>query len=193
MMVGKARSRSSRERRSALSHAMDVRQCGMLLYSKPLIVESTLSPGELRERVREMRTSRWEKHARSRPSRVLAWEVSERADGFSLQPIYVRGRRVVRFVGTIEASGNGSRIVGRVEHPWFTRVATSVFMTVFAVAGVRAFVQDTDPTFKTVWLSATMIGLCTVLLRWELRSVAALIVTGLRLATGNPATLDAAD
>jgi len=172
---------------------MDVRQCGMVLYSKPLIVESTLAPGELRERVREMGTSRWERHAPSRPSRVLAWKISERADGFSLQPIYVRGRRVVCFVGTIEASGKGSRIVGRVEHPWFTRVATSLFMTVFAVVGIRALVQHTDPTFKTVWLSATMVGVCTVLLRWELRSVAALIETGLQLAIGSPATLDAAD
>ena len=163
----------------------------MTLYSQPITIETSLPSETLRQRVREMMASRLPSRTPGRQG--VGWKVTERVDGFDLQPTFAKAKRVVRFVGSIEQSGSGSRIVGRVIHPWFTRIATSLFMIVLAITAVRALAQHSNARLTAVWLPVAMIGACVLLLRFELRSTAALIDTGLRAAITAPSTLDAAD
>lgn len=159
------------------------------LFSAPLIVESPLAPETVRERIRELVATRLLIGTSAfRWRQVLGWKLAERADEFTLEPSYARSRNAARLIGRIDAAGGGSRIVGRVSHPWFTRIVMSSFIIFVAIAAVAGLAQHNDPAFKVLWISAAMIGGCVLLVRFELRSTGALIEAGLRSAVAAKAT-----
>jgi hypothetical protein len=166
----------------------------MGLFSQPLIIDSPLATKTCRERIRELVSSRFPiGMPRLRWRQVLGWKLRERPESFLLEPNYLKSRNPVRFIGTVEENGQGSRVVGRVAHPWFTRIVMSIFIIFVAIAAVAGLAQHTDPPFKVIWISAVMLAGCVFLIRIELRSTGALIEAGLRAAVAPLHTLDTAD
>ena len=146
----------------------------------PLVIQLPVDADALRQRVRAMVESRAAAATpRARWRGVLGWKSGQAPDGIWLEPRYAGSRNPARFVGTIEASATGSRLVGRVTHTWFTCIVMSVLIAFTSLAALVALAQRHEPAFKVVGIATLMIGTCVLLVRYELRSTAALIEEGL--------------
>jgi hypothetical protein len=165
----------------------------MGLYSLALSIESPLPPGVVLDRIREMvATRQMIDTPRFRWRQILGWAFQERANGYSLQPVYAGSvtSNGARFEFEIEPAGAASRIVGQVVVAWLTRAIMSIWLIVVAIAPFLLFIEQTSasPTrapsepLKFVFVAAGMIAVGVLLVRYSLRSTATLVEDGVRAA-----------
>lgn len=157
-------------------------------YSTPLRIESALAPDAVRSAIQRMVAARLLIDTpRFRRRQIIGWKLAERANDFVLQPNYVGSlsNQSVRFVGTIEATSTGSRILGRVTHPWYTRIVTSVFIVFVLIAVVSTLAEGREPAEKVVAIATTMLAGAVLLVRLSLSSTAGLIEEGLQAGVLN--------
>ena len=149
----------------------------------PLSVESALPPPALFSRLRELSALRGRAAAArgTYSTRFAGWDLREQPDGISLRPItWETGRPwEPRFVGTVQASGAGSRISGEVRQHSSARVFSALLIglgvllpllaAVVPVAGQTA--QDRASRAREIAAIAAVIAVAgLLLLRLSLRS-----------------------
>ena len=166
-----------------------------MLYGEPLIVESSLPPAVVRERIRQMVASRQMIDApRFRRRQVLGWGFKEQPDSFTLRPEYGDAASAygTRFEAKVEVDGSGSRVAGRVVLSRLSRVIMSTWFTCVAIAAFFALRQRADPALKVTIMAAVMVAGGVLLVRYSLRSTAALVEAGLRACLQSSAAATAA-
>ena len=156
-----------------------------MLYGAPLELESSLPPDLVRTRIRELvATVQMMDAPRFRLRQIVGWRFKEGPNDFSLSPEYGDAASAygTRFEGRVEERGSGSRVVGRVILSRLSRLIMSIWFVAVAIAVSVALVQGTDPPLKVIFIAALMVAGGVALVRYSVRSTAALVEAGLRAA-----------
>ncbi|HEY2378800.1 MAG TPA: hypothetical protein VGH98_22655 [Gemmatimonadaceae bacterium] len=154
-----------------------------MVFTRPLIIESTLTASETRTRVRAFAASRGLPTLEAfRRRQIVGWRLSEANEDFLFQPEYGDSLSIegARFVGLVEPAGSGSRIRGRVVTAPFTRIPMSVFMLAVVVAATATLWQGNEPAGKVLSIASMMLGAALLMVRYNLRSTSALVEARLR-------------
>src|SRR5438105_15425554 len=118
-----------------------------MVFSRPLVIESRLTPSATRARVRAFATSREMPNLEVfRRRQIVSWRLSKANEDFLFQPEYGDSLDIegARFVGLVEPAGSGSRIRGHVVAAPLTRIVISIFMLDVVVAAMGALRQGTE-------------------------------------------------
>jgi hypothetical protein len=154
-----------------------------MLFSRPLVIESTLSAGAARERIRAFATSRDLPSLDAfRRRQIIGWKLSDANEDFVFQPEYGDTLNVegARLVALVEPLGSGSRIRGRVVASPITRIVMSVFLSAVVFAATAALAQGTEPAAKVLAIASLMLGGALLMVRYNLRSTSAIVEDRLR-------------
>jgi hypothetical protein len=164
-----------------------------MLFSRPLIIESTLAPSATRERIRDFATSRDLPNLDAfRRRLIVSWRLSQANEDFVFQPEYGDSLDIdgTRFIGLVEPASGGSRIRGRVVVAPMMKIVLSVFMLAVVFAALATLAQDQQPAAKVLAIAMTMLGSAALMLRYSLRSTSRIVDARLRQcleATGSRA------
>lgn len=153
------------------------------MFSRPLVIDCTLTASESQERVRRFATSRDLPQLEAfRRRQIVSWRLSRAQEDFLFQPEYGNALDVqgARFVGLVEAVGSGSRIRGRVVAAPVTRLVMSIFILAVGFAAVVSIGQRTEPVAKVLAIAATMVAGAWLMVRYSLRSTGRLVEARLR-------------
>jgi hypothetical protein len=155
------------------------------MFSRPLIIDSSLPASETRGRVRAFATWRGLSTLEAyRRRQIVSWRLSRANEDFVFQPEY--GDRLdvegARFIVLVEPSpaGRGSRIRGRVVVAPLTRVIVAILMLAITLAAVVALAQGREPAAKVIGLAAALLGILVLLIRSSLRLTSRLVDARLR-------------
>jgi hypothetical protein len=154
-----------------------------MLFSRPLVIESTLSAGASRDRVRAFATSRDLPLLDAyRRRQIIGWKLSESNEDFIFQPEYGDSLNVegARLVALVEPLGSGSRIRGHLITSPITRIVMSVFLSAVVVAVIATLVQGSEPAAKVLAIASLMLGVAILMVRYDLRSTSAIVEARLR-------------
>ncbi|HKW46995.1 MAG TPA: hypothetical protein VJN70_06105 [Gemmatimonadaceae bacterium] len=154
-----------------------------MIFSRPLIIESSLPPGTTRARVHQFAASRDLSALEAfRRRQIVGWRLSESHEDLLFQPEYGDSYSMdgARFVGLVEPADSGSRIRGRVVVAPLTRVIMSVFMLAVVFAVITTLVQGTEPATKVLTIASTMLGVALLMLQFSVRSTSRLVEARLR-------------
>jgi hypothetical protein len=154
-----------------------------MIFSRPLVIESTLSAGASRERVRAFATSRDLPSLDAfRRRQIIAWKLSESKEDFIFQPEYGDSLNVegARLVALVEPLGSGSRIRGHVITSPITRIVMSVFLSAVVIAAMATLAQGREPTARVLAIASLMLGAALLMVRYDLRSTSAIVEARLR-------------
>lgn len=149
-----------------------------MLFSMPLSIDSALSAGEARERVRAFATSRDLPLLEAfRRRQIVGWRLSRVDESFLFQPEYGDTLNVegARFVGLVEPAGSGSRIRGYVVVAPLTKIVASVVVLAVLAAAMATLAQAQEAAAKVLAIASTMIGGTLLMLRYSLRSTSRLV------------------
>jgi hypothetical protein len=154
-----------------------------MVFSRPLIIESTVTPSAARARVSAFATSRETPSLeafRRRP--IVSWRLSKANEDFVFQPEYGDSLDIdgARFVGLVEPAGSGSRIRGRVFASPLTRIVMSIFMLAVVFAALAALRQGSESSAKVLSIASTMLGAALLMARYNVRSTRRLVEARLR-------------
>src|SRR5690242_1142557 len=164
-----------------------------MLFSRPLIIVSTLAPSATRERIRDFATSRDLPNLDAfRRRLIVSWRLSQANEDFVFQPEYGDSLDIdgTRFIGLVEPASGGSRIRGRVVVAPMMKIVLSVFMLAVVFAALATLAQDQQPAAKVLAIAMTMLGSAALMLRYSLRSTSRIVDARLRQcleATGSRA------
>jgi hypothetical protein len=154
-----------------------------MIFSRPLVIESTLSAGTTRERVRAFATSRDLPSLDAfRRRQIIGWKLSESNEDFIFQPEYGDSLNVegARLVALVEPLGSGSRIRGRVVASPIMRIVMSVFFSAVVFAAMASLAQGREPAAKVLAIASLMLGGAMLMVRYDLRSTSGLVEARLR-------------
>ena len=154
-----------------------------MIFRRPLIIDSTLTPSATRERVRAFATSRALPVLEAfRRRQIIGWRLSEAKEDFLFQPEYGDALDIqgARFVGLVEPAGSGARIRGYVVMSPLGKVVMSIFMLFVLFAAVATFGQGREPTVKVLAIASTMLAAALLMVRYSLRSTSHLVETRLK-------------
>ena len=159
------------------------------LYRRSLVVDTALSPEDLRDRIRFMVEKRLlPKTRRFRLRQIAGWAYKEREAGFMLRPdpSSADGITGPYFLGRIEADGCGSRIVGFVREYWLTQVIATALMVGMVAMTVAALRENSwmfsREVARVVAFTSIMVAVCLLLVRFNLRTNEKMIRDGITLA-----------
>jgi hypothetical protein len=156
-----------------------------MIFSRPLIIESTLTVGAARARLRAFATSRSLPDLEAyRRRQILGWRLSERGEEFLFQPEYgdVLNVEGARFLGLAEPAGAGSRVRGRITLSLMTRIVVGVWMLAVAAATIVTLGQGAEAPAKVMEISALMFAVTVLMVRYSLWSTARIVEVRLRQA-----------
>ena len=163
------------------------------MFSRPLILDSSLSASEARARIRAFATSRELPTLEAyRRRQIVSWRLSRANEDFLFQPEYGDCLDVdgARFIGLVEPNpvGRGSRIRGRVVVAPLTRVIATILMLAIPFVALVVLAQVREPTGKVIGIAAAMLGATVLMVRFSLRSTSRLIEARLEqcLAASGP-------
>jgi len=147
------------------------------LYCLSLTVSSTLTPEELRARIRHMVDQRLLPQATQfRLRQIAGWACAERHGGFTLRPDPSSGWAVygAQFVGRVEAAGSASRIVGFVREHWVVRAIVTLLLfatTAMTLASLREphWTHWRD-IIRNLAIPLGMMVACVLVVRFDLRA-----------------------
>ena len=142
-----------------------------MVFSRPLVIESRLTPSATRARVRAFATSREMPNLEVfRRRQIVSWRLSKANEDFLFQPEYGDSLDIegARFVGLVEPAGSGSRIRGHVVAAPLTRIVMSIFMLAVVFAAMAALRQGTESAAKVLSIAATMLGAALLMVRYSL-------------------------
>lgn len=154
-----------------------------MLFSRPLILDSTLPVAVARSRVRELATSRGLPELEAfRRRQIIGWRLSELHEDFLFQPEYGDALSVegARFIGLVEPAPSGSRIRGYVTVSALTKIVVSAFMLFVILAAMVSLGQAREPAAKVLGMASAMLGGAVLLVRYSLRSTSRLVEARLR-------------
>ena len=149
-----------------------------MLFTRPLVIDSSLTPSATRARVRTFARSRDLPSLEAfRRRQIVSWRLSQVNEDSLFQPEY--GDRLdiegARFVGLVEPRGSGSRIRGRVVLTPLVRIVMSIFMLAVMLMAIAAVGSGQEPATTILAIAST--ALCFALLmvhfsmRWSSRAV----------------------
>ena len=156
----------------------------MDLFGIPFVMDCALPPDELRAGLRSIVERRLlPSTLRFRLLQLRGWVLEEREGELMLRTDdwSARGMYGARFVGRIEPSGTGSRIVGCVVEHWITRAIMTVWLLLVAVMALAWFIQHT-PDVKSVLLVALMLAAAVGMVHLDLRLTARTVRDGIAFA-----------
>ena len=155
-----------------------------MLFSRLLIIESSLSASVARARVREFATSTdIPDLAAFRRRQIIGWRLSEASESSLFQPEYGDSLDVdgARFIGLVESlPTGGSRIRGRIMASPSTRIVISAWMLVAVLATVVALHEEREAPAKLLAISALMFSGAVLMVWYSLRSASRLVEIRLR-------------
>jgi len=150
-----------------------------MVFSQPLVIESSLAPSDTRVRVRAFATLRDMAQLEAfRRRQIIGWRLSQAKEDSLFQPEYGDALDVegARFVGLVERVGSGSRIRGRVMVSPLTKILMSIFMLfVVVVAAAAALRQGNEAPMKAVPVASLMLGAAVLMVRYSLWSTSRLV------------------
>ena len=153
-----------------------------MIFSRPLVIESSLPPRDTRERVRTFATSRDLPNLEAfRRQQVVSWRLSESNEDFLFQPEYGDALDIegARFVALVETASSGSRIRGRVVASPLTRVVMSMVMLFVVVAAIAALAQGRESPAKVLAIASAMLATALLMIRYSLWSTSRLVTARL--------------
>lgn len=160
-----------------------------MIFSRPLIIESSLPPTATRERVGAFATTRdlpTLEAFRRRP--IVGWRLSKAHEDLVFQPEY--GDRLdidgARFIGLVEPKASGSRIRGRIVVAPLTRVVLGVFMLAVMVAAVVTLREGNASPANVLLTASAMLGGALVMMQVSVRSTSRLVEARLRQCLEQP-------
>lgn len=159
-----------------------IRLPGMLFY-RALTIESTLSVGVARMRMRACATAPDIPNlAAYRRRQIIGWRLTQANESVLFQPEYGDCLNIdgARFVGLVEPVGPGSRVRGRVVVSPLTRIVMSVFILAVASATTLALGQGRESPTKVLALASLMLGAAVVMVRYSLWSTSRVVEARLR-------------
>jgi hypothetical protein len=153
-----------------------------MLFSRPLMIESTLTASVARTRVRTFAASSEMPDEAFRRRQIVGWRLSQSSEDFLFQPEYgdtldVEG---ARFIGLVESVGSGSRIRGLIVASLLTKIAMGMCMLTIVFATVMALGQGTQPPAKVLGIALVTFGGTVLMVRYGLRSTSRLVEARLR-------------
>lgn len=154
-----------------------------MLFTRPLVIESSLAPSATRARVRPFATSRDLPSLEAfRRRQVVSWRLSQVNEDFLFQPEYGDSLDIdgARFVGLVEAMGSGSRIRGRVVVAPLMRIVMSIFMLVVVFAAVATLGSGQEPATKVLAIASAALGGALLAVHFSMRSTSRLVEARLR-------------
>jgi hypothetical protein len=157
-----------------------------MLYDTPLMVESTLPPLVVLERIRRMVASRQMINTpRFRLYQALGWRFKEDGERLTLALDYGSATDAygARFEGRLEAYGAGSRIAGRVVLSRLSRAILSVWFAFVIVGTISALREGGQSALTILIIAAVMITGGLFIAQYSVRSTRTLVEAGLRGAT----------
>lgn len=152
-------------------------------FSRALTLESALPAAVVRSRLRVRAASPGIVDlAAFRRRQVIGWRLSEAGDSCLFQPEYGEALDVAgkRLIGLVEPLGEGSRIRGRITVSPLTRILASVWMLAVSVATLVALGEGHEAPAKVLGISALMLGVAVVMMRYSLWSTSRIIESRLR-------------
>ena len=156
----------------------------MNLFGVPFVMDCALPPDEVRTRIRFMVERRLLPNTlRFRLLQLRGWVLEEREGELMLRTDdwSARGMYGARFVGRIEPSGAGSRIVGHVVEHWLTGAIMTLWLLVVAVMALAWFIQHA-PDVKSALLVALMVAVPVGMVHLDLRMTARTVREGIAFA-----------
>ena len=164
----------------------------MGFFSLPFVIECALSPDEMYARIRSMVEQRLLPDSRwFRLQQLRGWVLEERSGEFMLRSCDLQSRSAYdsRFVGRVESSGAGSRMVGEIRtHRLFSTIMT-ILMLFVTVAIVGFFLQHRPDlsgldreTVKSVSIYILLMGAMVGMTQASLRMAAKTIREGVAFA-----------
>jgi len=154
-----------------------------MIFSRPLVIESALSVGTTRERVRAFAMSRDLPSLEAfRRRQIIGWKLSDSNEDFLFQPEYGDSLNVegARLVALVEPLASGSRVRGHVVASPITRIVMSVFFSAVVFAATAALVQGREPTPKVLTIASLMLAGAMLMVRYNLRSTSGIVEARLR-------------
>ena len=154
-----------------------------MLFSTPLVIESSLAPSAARARVSTFAASRELPNLEAyRRRQIVGWRLSRANEDFLFQPEYGDSLNVdgARFIGLVEPAGSGSRIRGHVVAAPLTRVLMSIFMLAVVFAALAALGQGVESSAKVLSIASMMLGGALLMVRYSVRSTSRVVEARLR-------------
>ncbi|HEV8235339.1 MAG TPA: hypothetical protein VGP84_12115 [Gemmatimonadaceae bacterium] len=154
-----------------------------MVFSQKLVIESTLSAGAARARMRAFATSRDMANLEAfRRRQIVSWRLSKASEDFVFQPEYgdILDIEGAQFVGLVEPTGFGSRIRGHVVAARLTRIVMSTFMLAVVFVAIAALREGNESPAKILSIAAMGLGGALLMLRYGARSTRRLVEARLR-------------
>ena len=154
-----------------------------MLFSRPLILDSALRVAVARSRVREFATSRGLPEIEAfRRRQIIGWRLSESNEDDLFQPEYGDYLDIdgARFVGLVEAQGDGSRIRGFIVLSPLIRIVMSLFMLAVVLATAIAIAEARERVASVLSIAATIVAAMMLMVRYTLRSTSRIVEDRLR-------------
>ena len=154
-----------------------------MLFSRPLILESTLTASAARARVREFATTRGMPELEAfRRRAIIGWRLSNADEDFVFQPEY--GERLsvdgARLVVLIESINSGSRMRGRIIVAPLARAVMSILVLVIVVAASATLREGSGSPAKVLAIASAILGGAILLVRYRLWSASRVVAARLR-------------
>jgi hypothetical protein len=149
-----------------------------MVFSQKLVIESTLSAGAARARMRAFATSRDMANLEAfRRRQIVSWRLSKASEDFVFQPEYgdILDIEGAQFVGLV-----GSRIRGHVVAARLTRIVMSTFMLAVVFVAIAALREGNESPAKILSIAAMGLGGALLMLRYGARSTRRLVEARLR-------------
>jgi hypothetical protein len=154
-----------------------------MIFRRPLVVESNLSPSAARARVTAVATSRDMPTLEAfRRRQIVGWRLSKANEDFVFQPEYGDSLDIdgARFVALVEPASSGSRIRGYVVAAPLTKILMSTFMLAVLFAATMALREGNESPARILSIASLMLGAALVIVRYSVRSTSQLVEARLR-------------
>jgi len=154
-----------------------------MLFTRSLVIDSSLTPSATRARVRAFATSRDLPSLESfRRRQIVSWRLSQANEDSLFQPEYGESLDIdgARFIGLVEPLGSGSRVRGRVVLGPLVRIVMSIFMLAVVWVAVAAVGSNQEPATRILAIASTALGAALLMVNFGTRWTSRLAEVRLR-------------